>query len=114
MCYELRFGLLVSERSKPGVQEADWAIADSKITSERLKEALAVLEPPAPGLQTEVAEDEEMYFQLPEQLMSLLQMLEEQNLFLVQTGQEVEEELDALRAAQKCGLAIAAFVELYA
>jgi hypothetical protein len=94
------------------MQEADWAIADIKVTSERLKEALAVPEPPPPVLQTEVAEDEEMYFQQPQQLMNLLQALEEQNLFLVQTGQEVEEELDALRAAQKCASLFLAYLHM--
>jgi hypothetical protein len=41
------------------MQEAHRAIAEIKVTSERLKEALAVPELPHPVLQSELAEDEE-------------------------------------------------------
>ena len=85
------------------LQEADRAMEDIKAAADHLREVLPRPEPPEPAPEAAAAAgDGAMHFTQPAQLLQILQTLEEQNLFLVQTGQEVEEELEAIKGARKC------------
>ena len=87
----------------PAVQEADRATEAFKVASENLKAALPKQEPPKPPEEEASAADgDTMHFERPAQLHEILSELEEQNLFLIQNGQEVEEELEALKSKLKC------------
>lgn len=61
--------------------------------------------PPPPSLENvqldEQEEDLPMYFQQPQQLLEIFTTLEEQNLFLIQNSQHMEETLDELRQSFK-------------
>jgi hypothetical protein len=88
-------------------QEADRAAAAIKAATASLGEALLRKEPPKPpeaeALGAAEVPQSEMFFRRPQQLLDILADLEEQNLFLIQNAQEVEEARDALEATFKCG-----------
>lgn len=55
-------------------------------------------EPPPPNLDFGLNPDEEeMFFQEPQQLLAVYKQLEESNLFYIQNAQETEEALEELR-----------------
>jgi hypothetical protein len=98
-----------SSRSTARLQEADRATEAFKAAAERLKEVLPKKEPPPPPPEPEPKPgDNGMFFTEPKQLLAILAGLEEQNLFLIQNGQEVEEELEALKATAKCDCCVGA------
>ena len=80
-------------------QEAERAEKAIKDTTLSLKAFLKEKEPPAPihNDEDDAKEEAAMHFQEPQQLLDILSDLEEQNLFLIQNAQEVEEALDSLK-----------------
>lgn len=83
------------------MQEADRAAAEIKSATSNLAEAMTSREPPKPPdaeppKESDPPPQSAMYFDRPEQLLQILANLEEQNLFLIQNAQEVEEARDAL------------------
>lgn len=88
------------------MQEADRAAAAIKSATQNLADALGNREPPKPPdaeppKESDAAPQSEMFFDRPDQLLQILANLEEQNLFLIQNAQEVEEARDALEATFK-------------
>lgn len=80
-------------------QEAERAERAIKDATANLKEAIKEKEPLPPKLDDTVdAEEEEMFFVEPAQLLAVYAALEESNLFLIQNAQETEEALEELRA----------------
>jgi hypothetical protein len=85
------------------MQEAERAERAIKDTAANLRAMVLVVEPPMPVQEQQNEQVETaMHFQTPEQLMNILSDLEEQNLFLIQNAQEVEEALDALDNTFRC------------
>jgi hypothetical protein len=88
------------------MQEADRAAAQIRSTTHNLAEVLASKEPPKPpeaepSKETDPLPQSDVYFERPEQLLQILANLDEQNLFLIQNAQEVEEARDAIEATFK-------------
>lgn len=76
--------------------EEEWEDrADARI--EALPPVVYPPEPPEVERETEETGEEPMFFQHPQQLLSIFNQLEEQNLFLIQNSQETEEALEELK-----------------
>lgn len=96
------------------------AAAERQAEADRRREEVAAQQPPLPKEELEAAleaiaaeaaelpedwdagappppDDEPMYFTKPKQLLDVFAALEEQNLFLIQSSQETEEQLEELR-----------------
>ena len=77
--------------------EEEWEDrADARIAA--LPPVVYPPEPPEVERPTEETGEEPMYFQHPQQLLSIFNQLEEQNLFLIQNSQETEEALEELKS----------------
>lgn len=92
-------GLLAeaSRRGRTAEEQARQELESARVAAIEARERIPIALP-APSPENDDSDEETpMYFERPSQLLDMFAQLEEQNLFLIQNGQETEEALEELK-----------------
>ena len=96
-------GLLAeaSRRGRTAEENARQELEAARMAAIEARERIPAVPPPPSPENDDSDEETPMYFEKPTQLLDMFAQLEEQNLFLIQNGQETEEALEELKNKHK-------------